>query len=47
MLEYLGKYRPGQMVSNYGALPTVDQVEAARKWIEGASKVSSVASSRA
>src|SRR4051794_27499797 len=47
MLEFVEKYRPGQMGSNYGVLPSVDQVESARRWIEGASKVPSPAPSRA
>ncbi len=33
-LEFARRYRPGRMVTNYGALPTADQVEAARRWIE-------------
>ena len=28
------EYHPNGMVTNYGILPTQDQVEAARKWIE-------------
>jgi len=34
MREYARKFRQGQMVSNYRVLPAVDQVEAARTWIE-------------
>ena len=34
VLEYARGYRPGQMVSNYSVLPTADQVEAAKTWIE-------------
>jgi hypothetical protein len=34
VLEYAREYRPGKMRTNYGLQPTVDQVEAARKWIE-------------
>ena len=41
MLEYAGRHRPGRMVANYGPLPTVDQVEAARRWIEEVSKIGS------
>lgn len=36
MLEFIGRYRPGGMVTNYGILPAIDQVEAARRWIEEA-----------
>jgi hypothetical protein len=31
--RFVDEYRPGQMVTNYGALPTADQVEAARRWL--------------
>jgi hypothetical protein len=34
MLEFAQRYRPGGMVTNYGSLPAVDQVEAAKRWIE-------------
>jgi len=34
MLDLARCYRPNGMVTNYGVLPTVDQVEAARRWIE-------------
>jgi len=34
MLIYARRYQPGRMVSNYGNLPTTDQVEAAKNWIE-------------
>lgn len=36
MLDHVREYRHGEMVSNYGneSLPTVDQVEAARAWLE-------------
>ena len=34
MLVYARVYQPGRMVSNYGNMPTPDQVEAARNWIE-------------
>ncbi len=34
MLAYARGYQPGRMVSNYGNLPTIDQVEAAKNWIE-------------
>ena len=27
-------YRPNEMVSNFGAIPTKEQVESAKKWIE-------------
>lgn len=38
MLDYTRSYVPNRMVSNYGALPAVDQVEAARRWIESTKK---------
>jgi hypothetical protein len=34
VLEYARRYQAGQMVSNYRVLPAVDQIEAARTWIE-------------
>jgi hypothetical protein len=34
MLEYIRRYKPDRMISNYGVLPTTDQVEAAKIWIE-------------
>jgi hypothetical protein len=34
VLEYVQRYQPHRMVSNYGVLPTPDQVDAARKWLE-------------
>jgi hypothetical protein len=34
MLKYTIEYRPRRMRSNYGLQPTVDQVEAAKHWIE-------------
>src|SRR5208337_3060426 len=34
MLVYARRYQPDRMVSNYGNLPTSDQVEAAKNWIE-------------
>ncbi|MGA9923622.1 MAG: hypothetical protein WBQ29_09470, partial [Isosphaeraceae bacterium] len=34
MLIYARRYQPGRMVSNYENLPTTDQVEAAKNWIE-------------
>jgi hypothetical protein len=34
MREFIHDYRTGGMVTNYGVLPAVDQVEAAKKWIE-------------
>jgi hypothetical protein len=46
MLEFVGKYQPDRMVSSYGPLPVVDQVEAAKSWIEGASKITSALPSR-
>jgi hypothetical protein len=45
MLEYAGKYQPDRMVSSYGLLPAVDQVEAAKRWIEAAMGKVSAASS--
>lgn len=35
LLEFARQYRTGRMVTNYGNLPTPDQVEAAKRWIEG------------
>jgi hypothetical protein len=32
--EFTRQYRPSGMITNYGPLPTADQVEAARQWIE-------------
>jgi hypothetical protein len=34
MLEYIRRYKPDRMISNYGILPATDQVEAAKIWIE-------------
>jgi hypothetical protein len=34
VLKYAREYRPGQMRTNYGIQPAVDQVGAAKKWIE-------------
>jgi hypothetical protein len=34
MLDYTRQYRPDRTVTNYGALPTSAQVDAARRWIE-------------
>jgi len=34
MLVYARRYQPDRMVSNYGNLPTSDQVEAAKNWID-------------
>ena len=34
MLEYANDFRPGKMRSNYALQPSVDQVEAAKQWIE-------------
>ena len=34
VLEYTREYRPGQMRTNYGPQPAVDQVAAAKRWIE-------------
>ena len=34
ILEFAHRYRPGGMLTNYGVLPTGDQVEAAKRWIE-------------
>jgi hypothetical protein len=36
MLDFASRYRPAGMVTNYGVLPTVAQVEAAKAWIEKA-----------
>ncbi len=38
VLAFVHAYRPGKMKANYGRIPTVEQVEAARKWIEDRSK---------
>jgi len=34
MLEYAQRFREGPMVSNYGIIPAMDQIEAAKAWIE-------------
>jgi hypothetical protein len=34
MLVYAQRYQPCRMVSNYGILPTPDQVQATKSWIE-------------
>jgi hypothetical protein len=34
MLDFAVRYRPDRTVTNYGLLPTPDQVDAARRWIE-------------
>jgi hypothetical protein len=34
MLDLVRSYRPDGMVTNYGILPAIDQIEAARRWIE-------------
>ena len=33
MERFVTEYQQGKMVTNYGVLPAVDQVEAARVWI--------------
>jgi hypothetical protein len=38
ILKYAQEYRPGKMRSNYGLQPTLDQVTAARKWIEASAQ---------
>ncbi len=32
---YIRDYQSGPMISNYGPQPAIDQVEAAKHWIEG------------
>ncbi len=34
MLEYARKYQRGEIVSNYTTVPAIDQVDAAKAWIE-------------
>jgi hypothetical protein len=34
MLDYVRKFREGELVSNYRILPAVDQINAAQTWIE-------------
>jgi hypothetical protein len=34
VLEFTRKYRPGAMVSNYGSVPSAEQVAAAKGWLE-------------
>lgn len=34
MLRYANEYQPGRMRTNYGLPPAVDQVSAAKRWIE-------------
>jgi hypothetical protein len=36
MLDFARCFSPDGMITNHGPLPRVDQVEAARCWIEGA-----------
>jgi hypothetical protein len=36
MLDFAHSYRPNSMVTNFAVLPAVDQVKAARRWIESA-----------
>jgi hypothetical protein len=33
-LRFANEYADGRMVTNYGVLPTLDQVFAAKRWIE-------------
>jgi hypothetical protein len=47
VLDYAIKYQSGPMIANHGGAPTVDQVEAARRWIEETSKMESASSSKA
>jgi hypothetical protein len=36
--EFIDEYRPGEMLSSHGgAIPTPDQIEAARGWLDRAS----------
>jgi hypothetical protein len=35
VIEFARQYRPDGMVTNYGIVPAIDQVEAATRWIEG------------
>ena len=34
MLKYANEYQPGRMRTNYGLPPAVEQVSAAKRWIE-------------
>jgi len=34
VVQYACTYQPGKMRSNFGLQPAVDQVEAAKRWIE-------------
>ena len=34
VLKYAREYRPGQMRTNFGLQPTLEQIAAAKKWIE-------------
>jgi hypothetical protein len=34
MLQYMREYQPERMRTNYGLQPAIDQVEAAKAWIE-------------
>ena len=46
MLEFAGKYRSDRLISSQGGpLPSADQVEAARRWIETVMRKASAASS--
>lgn len=47
VLDFARRYRPGGMVTNYGVLPTSDQVEAAERWIANSRNLVAWASSAA
>jgi hypothetical protein len=34
MVDFVRSYRPNGLVTNYGVLPAMDQVQAVRRWIE-------------
>ena len=45
MLEFARRYQPDRMISNHGPLPAIDQVDAARRWIESQRCISATRSS--
>ncbi len=47
VFDFSLRFQTGRMSSNYGPSPASDQVEAARRWIERASKVKPAAASKA
>ena len=46
MLKYINEYQPQSMRSNYGLPPALDQVAAAKHWIEAATRKTTAMSAR-